>query len=474
MGCQLCEHDLEPLCERRKPCQFEYEDQYEVLLEIRDEVIRNFTSVKEKTPFLQQKTPSPPAGEEQQVASTRKEVELEEGEPQDLQSSKEAQITEQQMRTQVEEDTQTFPQDTPAISHRRENIRQEDLPVQGDPIDFGWAGRFNYHGPRSIMAKDVEENEEEEKMQPQERQRVTFYKEDREKDLYEDEPLSAAAAAIVKDIVQNPIHTAPETNASRIFGAQAISPLTFGGLAQQPPASTWRGYLGGLPEMTTMPQVQNEVWNDLRRPAALQDSVFHTPAGETVDRSQAYSTIRGASALSRMRDEDVRDEVGNRAQVQALEMIRRGGSIPPHQIEAVLEAAQRRDPPSQERRVQDTFHDRMREAEKVLQLRQRELRQREGEATGAITKRPQSTPKDTPSRPLEPPSRRNIFKQPPTAGGEARQREGAPAGGEARQRERAPERNSREPSPSAAEKLQLQMARMLMNINNRFFSIIYI
>ena len=303
------------------------------------------------------------------------------------------------------------------------------------------------------MAKDVEENEEEEKMQPQERQRVTFYEDDREKDLYEDEPLSAAAAAIVKDIVQNPIHTAPETNASRIFGAQAISPLTFGGLAQQPPASTWRGYLGGLPEMTTMPQVQNEVWNDLRRPAALQDSVFHTPAGETVDRSQAYSTIRGASAQSRMRGEDVRDEVGSRAQVQALEMIRRGGSIPPHQIEAVLEAAQRRDPPSQERRVQDTFHDRMREAEKALQLRQRE-----GEATGAITKRPQSTPKDTPSRPLEPPPRRNIFRQPP------------PVEREARQRERAPERNPGEPGPSAAEKLQLEMAMMLMKINNRLDS----
>ena len=63
-------------------------------------------------------------------------------------------------------------------------------------------------------------------------------------------------------------------NANKIFGQRAISPLTFEGLAQQPPASTWRGYLPGLPETTTMPQVQNEIWNDLRRPA-LQDSVFH-------------------------------------------------------------------------------------------------------------------------------------------------------------------------------------------------------
>ena len=101
--------------------------------------------------------------------------------------------------------------------------------------------------------------------------------------------------------------------------------------------------------------------------------------------SQAYSTIRGASAQSRMMNEDV-----SQAQVQALEMIRRGGSIPPHRIGAVLEAAQRRGPPSQERRVQYNFHDRMREAEKALQLRQRE-----GEATGAITKQPQSTPKVT-------------------------------------------------------------------------------
>ena len=115
VGCQLCEHDLEPLCERRRPCQFEYEDQYEVLLEIRDEMIRNFTSVKEKTPFLQQKTPSTTADEEQQVASTRREEEIEEGDPQDLQSFKEAPITVQQLRTPVEQDTQTFPQDTPVI-----------------------------------------------------------------------------------------------------------------------------------------------------------------------------------------------------------------------------------------------------------------------------------------------------------------------------------------------------------------------
>ena len=129
VGCQLCECDLEPLCERRKQCQFEYQDQYEVLLEIRDEMIRNFTSVKEKTPFLQQKTPSATADEEQQVASTRREEEIEEGDPQDLQSSKEAPITEQQLRTPVEPDTQTFPQDTPAISQRQEDLRREDLPV---------------------------------------------------------------------------------------------------------------------------------------------------------------------------------------------------------------------------------------------------------------------------------------------------------------------------------------------------------
>ena len=243
-------------------------------------MIHNFTLGRASLPQqkLPQRTTSTPADEEQQVAITRREVEVEEGEAQDLQSSKEAPTTEQQMRTQMEEDTQTFPQDTPAISHRQEDLRQEDLPAQGDPIGFGWAGR-----------EDVEEGEEEEKMYPQGRQKVTFHEENREEDLYGNEALSAAAAATVKDIVQNPLHTAPETNAPRIFGAQAISPPTFGGLAQQPPAPTWRGYLGGLPEMTTMPQVQNEVWDALRRPAALQDSIFHTPAGETVDRSQVYS-----------------------------------------------------------------------------------------------------------------------------------------------------------------------------------------
>merc|ERR1712016_472482 len=122
-----------------------------------------------------------------------------------------------------------------------------------------------------------------------------------------------------------------------------------------------------------MPRVQNEIWNDLRRPATPQDSVFQTPVGETVDRSQAYSTIRGASAQSRMTNEDM-----SPAQMQALEMIRRGSSIPPHQFDTVLEAAQRGGAPSQERGVQDTFQARMREAEKALQLRQRDLRQREG------------------------------------------------------------------------------------------------
>ena len=394
IACQLCDQDLEPLCERRKPCQFEYQDQYPVLLEVRDKMIHNFTVGRMPPP--QQKSPQRTTStpEEQQVTSARKEVELEEEDLEDLQGSKEAQVTEQQMRTQMEEETHTFPQNTPAIPHQQEDLEQEDVPVQEDPIGFGWAGKFNYHGPRSIMTKDVEENEEEEKLQPQERQRVTFYEEDRETDLYEGEPLSAAAAAIVQDIVRNPLHTAPATNTNRIFGAHVISPPTFEGLAQQPPASTWRGYLPGLPETTTMPQVQNEIWNDLRRPAALQDSVFHTPVGETVDRSQAYSTIRGASAQSRMMNEDM-----SPAQMQALEMIRRGSSIPPHQFDTVLEAAQRGGPPSQERRAQYNFHDRMREAEKNLQLRQRE-----GEAMGAITRQPQSTPKVTPSRPVQPPS----------------------------------------------------------------------
>ena len=122
-------------------------------------------------------------------------------------------------------------------------------------------------------------------------------------------------------------------------------------------------------------------------------------------------------------------------------------------MDAVLEEAQRRGPPSQGRRVEDTFQNRMREAEKALQLRQRA-----GEATGAITKRPQSTPRDTPPRPLETPPRRNIFRQP------------TPGEGEARQRERAPERNPGERGPSAAEKLQLEMAIMLAKINNRLES----
>ena len=187
-----------------------------------------------------------------------------------------------------------------------------------------------------------------------------------------------------------------------------------------------------------------------------------------MDKSQAYSTIGRASARSRMMNEDM-----SPTQMRALEVIRRGSSIPPHQFDTVLDAAQGRGP-SQERRAQYNFDDVMREAERTLQRRQRE-----GEATGAITKQPQSTPKATPYRPVQPPSKRNIFKQPQPVAGGARQREGAPVAGEAeqregatggrenRRRERAPERNSRESSPSAAEKLQLQMAMMLMNINKQ-------
>merc|ERR1712067_48097 len=134
---------------------------------------------------------------------------------------------------------------------------------------------------------------------------------------------ATAAAAAMSDLVQNPLHTAPETNANKVFGHRAISPLTFEGLARQPPISTWRGHLPGLPETTTMPQVQNEIWYDLRRPAH-QDSVFHTPVGETMDKSQTYSTIGRASARSRMINEDV-----SPTQMQAREVIRRGSSIPP-------------------------------------------------------------------------------------------------------------------------------------------------
>merc|ERR1711884_736314 len=100
-ACQLCDQDLEPLCERRKPCLFEYQDQYPVLLEVRDKMISNFAAGRMPPPQqkLSQRTASTP--EEQQVTSARKEVETEEEDLEDLQSSKEAQVTEQQMRTQM-------------------------------------------------------------------------------------------------------------------------------------------------------------------------------------------------------------------------------------------------------------------------------------------------------------------------------------------------------------------------------------
>merc|ERR1712020_316820 len=182
-ACQLCDQDLEPLCERRKPCVFEYQNQYPVLLEVRDKIISNLAAGRVLPPQqkLSQRAASTP--EEQQVASTRKEVDTEEGDLQDLQSSleelealqssREAQVTEQQMRTQTEEDTHTVPQETHANSQQQEDFGQEDLPTQRDHFGYNWPGR-----------EGVEEEEEEEKLYaPRMKQRVTFDKEDMETSL---------------------------------------------------------------------------------------------------------------------------------------------------------------------------------------------------------------------------------------------------------------------------------------------------
>merc|ERR1712209_232901 len=172
IACQLCDQDLEPLCERRKPCQFEYQDQYPVLLEVRDKIISNIAAGKVLPPQQKssQRTASTP--EEQQMASARKEVDTEEGDLQDLQSSleelealqssREAQVTEQQMRTQTEEDTHTVPQETHDNSQQQEDLEQEDLPTQRDHFGYNWPGR-----------EDVEEEEEEKLYAPRMKQ-VTF------------------------------------------------------------------------------------------------------------------------------------------------------------------------------------------------------------------------------------------------------------------------------------------------------------
>lgn len=185
VACQLCERDLEHLCERREQCQFEYSEEYEAMLGIRNTVIHSFTPVQEKTPLLQpklpQKTPTTTADEEQQVASTRREEERGEGVAQeDLQNSKEAPEAVQQLRTPVlEQDTQTFSQqDAHAISQQGD-LRQEDPPQSHQ--GFGWPDK-----------EDVDEDEEEEKIYPQERQKVTFREED--KVLYGDEPMGETAA----------------------------------------------------------------------------------------------------------------------------------------------------------------------------------------------------------------------------------------------------------------------------------------
>merc|ERR1712012_1204761 len=68
-GCQFCVQDLEPLCERRKPCMFEYQNQYPVLLEVRDKIVSNIAAGKILP--LQQKSSQRAAStpEEQQVAN---------------------------------------------------------------------------------------------------------------------------------------------------------------------------------------------------------------------------------------------------------------------------------------------------------------------------------------------------------------------------------------------------------------------
>merc|ERR1711978_153770 len=131
-ACQLCDQDLEPLCERRKPRMFEYQNQYPVLLEVRDKIASNIAAGKALPPQQKSSQRAASTPEEHQVASAGKEADTEEGDLQDLQSSleelealqssREVQVTEQQIRTQTEEDTHTVPQET------HDNSQQQVLP----------------------------------------------------------------------------------------------------------------------------------------------------------------------------------------------------------------------------------------------------------------------------------------------------------------------------------------------------------
>merc|ERR1712012_1243346 len=85
-GCQFCDQDLEPLCERRKPCMFEYQNQYPVLLEVRDKIASNIAAGKALPPQQKSSQRAASTPEELQVASAGKEADTEEGDLQDLQA----------------------------------------------------------------------------------------------------------------------------------------------------------------------------------------------------------------------------------------------------------------------------------------------------------------------------------------------------------------------------------------------------
>ena len=51
--CQLCQRDLEHLCERRKQCQYEYQDEYEAMMGIRNTVASRLLSAEAVTAALE-------------------------------------------------------------------------------------------------------------------------------------------------------------------------------------------------------------------------------------------------------------------------------------------------------------------------------------------------------------------------------------------------------------------------------------
>ena len=432
-----------------------------------------------KVPTLQPKPPlttptTSSVEKQQQVVITKREEERKGGEA--------LGTMQQSLKTPILE------QDTRGPSHtlsRQQGIsRQEDL-LQ---LEQDLHGEGEYEAEEDEEEGEQEEDEEEEDVQ--ERQKTT---------LYGEEPMEEAPLAemlkemkegplteMMKEMKESVLQKLPETKQYKTFGAGALSPLSFGDLAKEE-QSSWRD--GGLPKVTTVPEVQQVIWNQYRRPVDPQEDNFQTPMEDIQrmgERSRVESILRRVDPIhTGTGDEEIRDRMLNKQSLAKQDLLKRAISIPRRQMSAVVEEKQmppaesqllwtqkrsKSSPPSQRRMMEDMYHRRMREeAGRMSQLDQEAGGAVVEKKTGAIRKQPRhSTPKETPARkPVDLLPRKNLME---ARGEQARAEEEIKEQGGAWERERtnrAYQRAPRDYGPSPSDALQLEMAKILERISSK-------